>query len=185
MTVPRCLAGRGRTRVQRALCQLCRPGSGLGRPLFAEPVGQGSRVWPSALWRGSRGACPPSRWTDASSSGWHSRRLREPAGGPGGETVALRSLTHRREDRRRPGMLTRVARPFGATSIGFPVLHFSNRPRPSEQIPFENAHRVSNRRVQDLARRSVRSVRDGPRLNLRAAVPGREPAHSLLLFPVH
>ena len=39
---------------------------------------------------------------------------------PRWETVALRSLTHRREYRRLQGMLTRVARPFGAPSIGFP-----------------------------------------------------------------
>jgi hypothetical protein len=32
----------------------------------------------------------------------------------------LRSLAHRREERTRPGMLTRVARPFGAPAIGFP-----------------------------------------------------------------
>ena len=38
---------------------------------------------------------------------------------PRWETVALRSLAHRREYRRRQGMLTRVARPFGAPSIGF------------------------------------------------------------------
>ena len=37
------------------------------------------------------------------------------------ETVALRSLTHRREERTRQGMLTRVARPFGAPSTGFPA----------------------------------------------------------------
>ena len=37
-----------------------------------------------------------------------------------GETVALRSLAHRREYRRRQGMLTRVARPCGAPSSGFP-----------------------------------------------------------------
>ena len=36
------------------------------------------------------------------------------------ETVALRSLAHRREERTRHGMLTRVARPFGAPSSGFP-----------------------------------------------------------------
>ena len=39
---------------------------------------------------------------------------------PRWETVALRSLTHRREYRRLQGMLTRVARPFGAPSSGFP-----------------------------------------------------------------
>ena len=39
---------------------------------------------------------------------------------PRWETVALRSLAHRREERTRHGMLTRVARPFGAPSIGFP-----------------------------------------------------------------
>ena len=41
---------------------------------------------------------------------------------PGRQTIAdaLRSLTHRREERRRHGILTRVARPFGAPSIGFP-----------------------------------------------------------------
>ena len=37
------------------------------------------------------------------------------------ETFAPRSLARRREDRRRHGMLTRVARPFGAPSTGFPV----------------------------------------------------------------
>ena len=36
------------------------------------------------------------------------------------ETLAPRSLAHRREERTRPGVLTRVARPFGAPSIGFP-----------------------------------------------------------------
>ena len=35
------------------------------------------------------------------------------------ETLAPRSLAHRREDRRQHGVLTRVARPFGAPSIGF------------------------------------------------------------------
>ena len=37
------------------------------------------------------------------------------------ETRASGSLAHRREERRRHGMLTRVAMPFGAPSIGFPV----------------------------------------------------------------
>jgi len=36
------------------------------------------------------------------------------------ETLAPRSLARRREERTRPGVLTRVARPFGAPSIGFP-----------------------------------------------------------------
>ena len=36
------------------------------------------------------------------------------------ETLAPRSLARRREDRRRHGMLTRVARPFGAPPFGFP-----------------------------------------------------------------
>ena len=35
------------------------------------------------------------------------------------EALAPRSLAHRREERTRPGVLTRVARPFGAPSIGF------------------------------------------------------------------
>jgi hypothetical protein len=36
------------------------------------------------------------------------------------ETLASGSLAHRREGRTRHGALTRVARPFGAPSIGFP-----------------------------------------------------------------
>ena len=39
---------------------------------------------------------------------------------PRSETLALRSLAHRREERTRPGLLTRVARPFGAPATGFP-----------------------------------------------------------------
>jgi 2-methylcitrate dehydratase len=37
------------------------------------------------------------------------------------ETLAPRSRAQRREDRTRPGVLTRVARLFGAPSIGFPA----------------------------------------------------------------